>query len=222
MGLPPYTAVEPWIERHPERILAAQRAFVQAGSTDLLTATFGCLPERHGGWRALRDRAVGIARDAGARRVWLALGPLGDPAPVARGAAVDGVVLETHLDPARCAEDVRRVRAVWDGLLVGSLVPAADGEVRGGTERAAIALRSAGVDAVGFNCAPPDAVIRAVQRVPDGIDVWAKPNGTGPPDVWSASLVPLVGRTRWLGGCCGAGPEHVRALASAVSAPGRG
>lgn len=209
-GLAPFEPVEPWLDAHPDRVLDAHRAFVAAGATDVLTATFRCLPGVAREWLRWREIAIDLASAARPERVWLALGPGGDPAPVARDARVSGVVLETFVDPIELLTAVRRVRTVWSGPLVGCLVPTADGTVPGGIGPVAHALRDAGVDGVGFNCAAADGVGRAVDGVPDGVAVWAKPNGPiADPDVWRG----LAARCTWLGGCCGALPADIRRLA---------
>ena len=41
VGLPPGTAPEEWVFDQPDRILALQRSFVEAGSDLILTCTFG-------------------------------------------------------------------------------------------------------------------------------------------------------------------------------------
>ena len=41
VGLPASTALEEWVFDQPDRILALQRSFVEAGSDLILTCTFG-------------------------------------------------------------------------------------------------------------------------------------------------------------------------------------
>src|SRR5437016_14596249 len=74
---------EEWNLTHPERVLAIQRRYAEAGSECILTNTFGgsrIMLNRHGN----ADRAaeinkagVGIAREAGARFVIGDIGPFG-------------------------------------------------------------------------------------------------------------------------------------------------
>lgn len=195
----------------PEQVLAAHRAFVDAGASDLLTATLRCLPGVTPGWDRVRDDAIRLARAAGPERVWLSLGPGGDPAPVTAGAAVDGVVLETFVDPTEAAAAARAVRRVWDGPLVVCVVP------RDGSDlpTAARALHDAGADALGLNCASVEMVARAVATLPERVPLWLKPNG-GAPDhpAWDA----LIARARWIGGCCGASPAEIRRLGDRIDA----
>jgi len=74
---------EAWNVDHPDRILAIQRSYVEAGSDCLITNTFGGSPimlERHGqGERAveINAAAVRIAREAFGEREGFVLGDLG-------------------------------------------------------------------------------------------------------------------------------------------------
>src|SRR5215475_3806600 len=74
---------EEWNLTHPERVLAIQRRYVEAGSDCLLTNTFGgsrIMLNRHGSADrvvAINQAAVAIAREAGARYVIGDIGPFG-------------------------------------------------------------------------------------------------------------------------------------------------
>lgn len=216
-GLPQYTAVEPWLFEHPDRIRAVHTAFAEAGSDILLTATFGALPDVRADWRDALERAVALARACG-RRVWLSLGSggAGHAEAVAAAPTVDGVILETFTD-ARGVHTVREVRAVWEGPLVLSVVPDATGAPLGGGDMAELARATltAGATGFGLNCAPPKAVLAAIDRIDPDIPLWAKPNGD-----LGAATAPLLKRCRWLGGCCGTSPDHIRALRSSWRSAG--
>lgn len=218
-GLPPHRPVEPWVRRHPERVEAAHRAFVEAGAEILLTATFRAMPGACPDWREVVPAAVELARRAadGRAAVWLTLGP---PPPdhlgadlqaleVGLEAGVDGVVLETRVAPEATVAAVASARRTWSGPLVASLVPAADGRLLRGDEPTTwlAPLRDAGADGVGFNCGGgPEAVLRAVERCPPDSVAWAKPAGGGA-EATVAALVALSARVRWCGGCCGVSPD---------------
>ena len=82
-GLEPGGCGEAWNLDHPERILAIQRAYVEAGSECLLTNTFGAcriMLERHdegGRVDAINRAAVAIAREAFGRRGGFVIGDIG-------------------------------------------------------------------------------------------------------------------------------------------------
>jgi 5-methyltetrahydrofolate--homocysteine methyltransferase len=74
---------EEWNIAHPERVLAIQRRYVEAGSDCLLTNTFGgsrIMLNRHGNADRvveINQAGVAIAREAGARYVIGDIGPFG-------------------------------------------------------------------------------------------------------------------------------------------------
>jgi 5-methyltetrahydrofolate--homocysteine methyltransferase len=82
-GLEPGGCGEAWNLDHPERILAIQRAYVEAGSDCLITNTFGAsriMLERHGeAGRAveINRRGAELAREAFAGRAGFVLGDMG-------------------------------------------------------------------------------------------------------------------------------------------------
>lgn len=209
-GLPRFSPVEPWVARHPDAIVAAQRAFVDAGAEILLTATFRCLPSERSDWRAVAEAAVDLAREAAAGRaaVWLSLGPGAGHADVvaAVGDRVDGVVLETFTATEPLRDALVAVRAAWAGPLVGCLVPIPGLD----PAAAAASVLAAGATGVGFNCGSVGAVLDAVNALPPGVPVWAKPNDLREP---GAAIDALATRCAWLGGCCGTDPDGLaRAL----------
>ena len=218
VGLPPFTPVEPWLVAHPDRIRAAHTAFRGAGSAVLLTATFRCLPSERPDWRSLVDVAIPLARSAAdGADVWLSLGPGEGHAEVvthvlAGGESIDGLCLETFVDSAEALRTLKSVRSVYEGAVVVSLVPGPDGQPLGGGDftEAALQLVGAGATGVGVNCASGPACIAAVTRIPDGVPVWAKPSGDA---LQAEAFRMLAPRVRWLGGCCGTSPRHIRQLA---------
>ncbi len=97
---------------------------------------------------------------------------------------------------------------------------------------AAAALTEAGADVIGANCGSgPSAfllVCRALRAATDR-PLWIKPNRGLPeqregrltydmtPDRFAAACQKLVDAgADFIGGCCGAGPAHIRALARAL------
>jgi 5-methyltetrahydrofolate--homocysteine methyltransferase len=81
-GLPPGGCGESWNLDEPERVLAIQRAYVEAGSDCLITNTFGASPimlERHDESRVAEINRAGveIARAAFGQRPGFVLGDIG-------------------------------------------------------------------------------------------------------------------------------------------------
>ncbi len=81
-GLEPGGCGEAWNLDHPDRILAIQRAYVEAGSDCLITNTFGASPimlERHGEGRVAEINRAGVelARRAFDGRPGFVLGDIG-------------------------------------------------------------------------------------------------------------------------------------------------
>ena len=235
-GLPQHTPIDEWVLHHPDRVLAAQRAFVDAGAQILLTATFRALPSLQPAWEAVIDSAVRIARDAAGTRaeVWGSIGPSGrawsglksaarlrtteDWGQMARSLApqVDGLILETFLDPieAGAALYAVRVEAPHTPVVV-SLSPREDGSLLGGQEPgpALAALHAAGATALGFNCGlGPEGVLRAAARCSQ-TNLWLRPAGDPDnPQALATALSAYVSRCAVIGGCCRAGPDAISAL----------
>jgi 5-methyltetrahydrofolate--homocysteine methyltransferase len=210
-GLPPATPVNDWLLDHADDVVAVHRAFVDAGARIVLAGTFRTCPGVVAEWERLADRAVALAREAAGRRaeVWAAVGPADAEAIgalVARVAPhVDGIVLETFVDPAAAAAVLDVVRPLTDRTVVVSLVPRPDGTV-GGHEPGPVLgdLVRRGADGVGFNCGTgPAQILAAVARLAvDPGSLWVRPAGDGTPAT-VAALVTLSARARWVGGCCG-------------------
>ena len=155
-------------------------------------------------------------------------------------AGVDLLLLESMntLGEARVA----LAAAADTGLPVWvSFVVDADGHLLSGESLsdAGRLLRESGVDVMLVNCAPPDDIGRALGEL-DGTDAWRGGYahiGRFDPPSWKFEFFPrFTGTHAWtprqyaataaewqargarvLGGCCGTGPAHVRALAELVA-----
>lgn len=223
----------------PEAVLALAHAYVDAGAEVLWSNTFGLslpglleAPRRD---EALR-RGIELAREAGGGRVPVlaALGPLGkgeNPsqyprmADVAMAAGACGIVLETQTSAVEAQKAVVALRRAGHGVLLSfTLKTREDGTLATpcGTSLldAAHAVEDAGALAIGVNCCDgPQTVLGAVRELHGkvSVPVFARPN-TAVPNAVSAAEFAVYGRAlraagAWLiGGCCGAGPEHIRAL----------
>ena len=216
-GLPAFTPVEPWLFDHPDAIREVHHRFVTAGAHTVLTATF--LAATRPDWRSCVDRAVDLARSAEPSAVWLALGPVDTEASAdtvvayAQSRGVDGVVLETVVDGRLGLERLAACRAVWDGPLVLSMVPAEGGRTHQGEPLAEVAARTMELGASGFgiNCVSGALAEDAVAAVPEGIPLWIKPSAT------DAAIRRLHARATWIGGCCGTTPADLSRWRAAFS-----
>ncbi|MBL8880960.1 MAG: homocysteine S-methyltransferase family protein [Phycisphaerales bacterium] len=152
---------------------------------------------------------------------------------------VDAIVLETFFE---LAEAVLAVRVVKDAVRLPVIASMSfdSGPQRTRTLMGAEAgecaarLTEAGADMVGCNCGagasealPAVVAIRAATDRP----LWVKPNVGLPlleegrpvyresPEDFLAAMRPLIDAgANIVGGCCGAGPEHIRRLAAWVAA----
>ena len=145
----------------------------------------------------------------------------------------DALLFETFsdLDEARLA--VRAARPLGLPILVSFAFDSGrqkDRTMMGVTpETAARAMADEGVDAVGANCgAGPESFPAICRRLKEssGLPVWIKPNAGLPaladgravyamgPESFSSYLPALIAAgASFVGGCCGTGPDFIRALA---------
>lgn len=150
-------------------------------------------------------------------------------------AGVDLLGAETMLTIDECACFVEAAQSVCDLPVMCTLTMEADGHLLfGGSAAEAVeTLQALGVSAVGLNCSVgPDqleAVVRSMKEVAT-VPVIAKPNAGMPvmdekgvahydmtPEQFAAAMVRLAeAGADIVGGCCGTGPEYIRALAEAV------
>lgn len=193
---PPYERLN--LER-PDLVLDVHRAFVAAGAQLLRTNTFlaRSAEETRAGVRLAREAAGGKAFVAGA------LGPGTAQAAALADAGCDLILLETFTDNEQLLAALRRAKAT--GLpIVAQMAGAPDARIR------------AEADVVGVNCLAPAETAGIVAGL--GGRLSAFPHAGLPGRRMSpAAFAAAAGRLKvsLLGGCCGAGPEHLRALAEA-------
>jgi 5-methyltetrahydrofolate--homocysteine methyltransferase len=181
VGLPPGTSPEEWVFDQPDRILALQRSFIDAGSDLILTCTFGGTRIRLNESRyadrvaELNRRAVELAREAAGDRVLVggSLGPTGQllkpfgpleyPAAVAAYAeqaqalnegGVDVLVIETHFALEEAQAAVEGARQVTTLPLVVSFAYDRGVRTMMGVKPAQVAEKFKALDvaAIGANC----------------------------------------------------------------------
>jgi methionine synthase I (cobalamin-dependent)/5,10-methylenetetrahydrofolate reductase len=213
----------------PALVREVHEAYVQAGAEILETNTFGANPVKlssHGldeQTEAINRSAVAIARRAAGSRALVvgALGPLGirlEPwGPTARSEAiaffsrqargllegeVDGFILETFID-------INEVETI------------------------ASRLSELGADVVGLNCSVgPAAMLDSIERMVERTDrpVSAQPNAglpravddrriylASPEYMGSYARRMIQAGARFVGGCCGTTPDHIRKIHAYVT-----
>ncbi len=150
-------------------------------------------------------------------------------------AGVDLFVVETMMSLQETRAAVLAVKETCSLPVMASLTFEADGRTLYGTdpETAAVVLQSLGADAVGLNCSTgPMEMIEIVEKMYAyaNIPILAKPNAglpelengitvykTTPEEFANAGRKLIEAGASLIGGCCGTTPEHIKALAQAVS-----
>lgn len=145
----------------------------------------------------------------------------------------DLIKAETHFDLAEAKAVVVAAREVCDLPVLVSMTFEGQTSLTGtppGTF--ADTMQNLGVEAVGVNCgAGPDEIGRLVERLARRLEIpfHVQPNAGLPrlengrttfplgPDEFAAKTAVFIDQgAKFLGGCCGTGPEHIAALAAAV------
>jgi 5-methyltetrahydrofolate--homocysteine methyltransferase len=152
-------------------------------------------------------------------------------------AGADGIVIETMSDPAEAALATAAARET--GLPVVACMTFDSGANKDRTmmgatpEQAAAQLAAAGADVIGSNCGHGIAgMVEVCRRLHAATDrpIWVKPNAGLPESVEGkivyrqsaaefAAYVPQLVQAgaSFIGGCCGATPEFIRAIADELS-----
>ena len=199
---------------------------------------------------ARRSRAM-VAGSMGPLRVRLApfgrvrpeeaLDAYAEQALVLAEAGVDLFAVETQTDLAEVEQAVAAARKVAPDLplIVTVTFTLDDRTISDATpESAAERLAGLGPDAIGVNCGQgPAQAVRAIRAMRDraaGIPLVARPNAGGPLQIGGRFLYPATPEymaesaavlldegVAVIGGCCGTGPSHTRAIAAVISRPRR-
>jgi len=148
---------------------------------------------------------------------------------------VDLFVIETFTHLPELEEAVRAVREVSDLPVVAQFSVTTGGCTREGVMagEAAAALVAAGAAVVGVNCSEALAALEALEAMRAAVEVplSGQPNAGQPRTVEGRNLYlaspeylvawakrALRAGVRFLGGCCGTTPDHIRALRSMLGA----
>jgi homocysteine S-methyltransferase len=149
----------------------------------------------------------------------------------------DFIVLETFSDLAEMQQALLAVRSVASGVgVVCQMTILEDGNTAYGTSPEVLTTRldQWGADAIGLNCSVgPHGVLAAIERMAPVTQrkLTAQPNAGLPreihgrkmymasPDYMAKYAKRLIqAGAKFVGGCCGTTPEHIRAIADAVHA----
>ncbi|MAT72763.1 MAG: homocysteine methyltransferase [Planctomycetaceae bacterium] len=189
-GLQPGECGEAWNLTHPERVLAVQRRYVEAGSDCLITNTFGGSPimlARHGQAEATAEinaAAARIAREAFGDRDGFVLGDIG---PFGGLMEPFGDVTEQEVRDAFRQQADALVAAGVDAVIVETQT--ALDELRAGVEAARAAGATCVIGSMAYDAAPGRDAVRTMMGVgPEqaaqfmqelGVDIVAMNCGSG-------------------------------------------
>jgi homocysteine S-methyltransferase len=147
---------------------------------------------------------------------------------------VDGFCLETFSDIDELETAIRAVRARCDLAIMAQVTLGADGLTAYGTspETFGPALEAAGADVIGVNCSiGPQIVLEAIEKLTRVVRVplSAQPNAGLPRDVADRKIYMaspeymaeyarrmVEAGARFVGGCCGTTPAHIKAMRAFV------
>src|SRR5437899_1899506 len=148
---------------------------------------------------------------------------------------VDGFILETFSDAEELHEALRAVRSASDLPVIAQMTIGEDGLTYYGTspETFAQQLTAWGADVIGVNCSVgPAGVLEAVEKMVKVTDrpISGVPNAGLPRDVGDRKLYRaspesmasyarrmIEAGARFVGGCCGTTPEHIKKIRDYVA-----
>ncbi len=150
-----------------------------------------------------------------------------EQAAALEAAGVDLFVLETMTNMAEARAAVLACKSVSDKPVWVSFTCDDEGRTPSGTDVLAglIVMQGMGVSAFGLNCTSPADTAEQLERLAPyaSVPLIAKPSAglpgacCGPEELAGLVLRWAAAGARIFGGCCGAGPEHVAALARAAA-----
>ncbi len=157
-----------------------------------------------------------------------------EQATALRDAGVDLFVLETMSNIAEIEQGILAIRDICSLPIVAQMTIGNDGRTIYGDTPGTIARRLdlAGADVIGLNCSVgPDVMLDAIEEITavTARKISAQPNAGLPrevngrqmymasPDYMAKYAKRLIHRgVKFLGGCCGTTPEHIKIMADAV------
>jgi methionine synthase / methylenetetrahydrofolate reductase (NADH) len=147
---------------------------------------------------------------------------------------VQGFILETFSDVAELGAALQAVRGCSDLPIIAQMTVGTDGKTHYGTDPAVFGpeLAAMGADIIGVNCSVgPHGVLEAVEKLARvvSVPISAQPNAGLPREVGdrkiymaspeymaSYSRRMVEAGARFVGGCCGTTPDHIRAIVGFV------
>jgi methionine synthase / methylenetetrahydrofolate reductase(NADPH) len=169
------------------------------------------------------EMSVGEARDAFSRQITGLL-----------AGGVSGFVLETFSDVAELSAAIQAIRGLCDLPIIAQMTVGTDGKTHYGTDPVAFGpeLQGMGADVIGVNCSVgPHGVLEAIEKLArvTSVPLSAQPNAGLPREVadrkiymaspeYMASYARRMveAGARFVGGCCGTSPEHIKAIGGFV------
>src|SRR3954465_427813 len=157
-----------------------------------------------------------------------------EQATALRDAGVDLFVLETMSNIAEIEQGILAIRDICSLPIVAQMTIGNDGRTIYGDTARTIAQRLdlAGADVIGLNCSVgPDVMLDAIEEITavTARKISAQPNAGLPrevngrqmymasPDYMAKYAKRLIHKgVKFLGGCCGTTPEHIKIMADAV------
>lgn len=258
-GMPRGICTEQWVLEHKDIIQNLQKNYIDAGSQIIYAPTFGGnrinLKSHH-----LEDRIeeinrtlVSYSKEAAQNRCFVAgdittsgqfITADGDytyetayemyreQIRILEEAGVDLIAAETMINIEETLAAVDAAHSVCELPIMCTVTVEADGSIfsGGNAVEAAVALESAGADAVGINCSVgPDQLVSVVRSIREAVSipVIAKPNAGMPaiddqgnavysmtPSDFACHMKVLIDSgASIIGGCCGTTPAFIRELA---------
>src|SRR3954449_5497072 len=147
---------------------------------------------------------------------------------------VDGFVLETFSDVNELGAALGAVRELCDLPVIAQMTVGTDGKTHYGTDPEVFGptLQALGADVVGVNCSVgPHGVLEAIEKLArvDTVPLSAQPNAGLPREVGDRKIYMaspeymasyarrmVEAGARFVGGCCGTTPEHIKAIVGYV------
>ena len=148
---------------------------------------------------------------------------------------IDGLLLETFSDLSEIHEALLAARDVSDLPVIAQMTIGEDLKTGYGTDVNTIAVRLTewGADVIGLNCSVgPSGILKAVEQMVEHTDkpISAQPNAGTPKAVddrkiylatpeYMATYAKFITEAgaRFVGGCCGTTPEHIREIRNYVA-----
>ncbi len=147
---------------------------------------------------------------------------------------VQGFILETFSDVAELRAAFEAIRGCSDLPIIAQMTVGTDGKTHYGTDPAVFGpeLAAMGADVIGVNCSVgPHGVLEAVEKLARVVSmpISAQPNAGLPREVGDRKIYMaspeymasyarrmVEAGARFVGGCCGTTPDHIRAIVGFV------